>query len=1074
MGDEKIFSDDKMWPDDLKKREEQWQKNGGSPGKQFDRKPPSPSEPHPSSRGRRRSRSRSRGYSPDRFRRRDDDFDFRRRGMRRSPERRGGGARRERSRENRLRNRSTSRGRRDRSLSRGRNRRDWSPKGRRSPPIRRPATPQAPPPPSLGQAPPPYIPQPLYADQYGYSAGVPPSYQGIPQQFAGYDFPGQAPQPYVPPYPPPPPPVLLQQGDDFNSGVWGVPSAMGQQQSMQGQMAHPVHESEEDKSKREAAVAQEMKNQRATLKKQREDYQRRAGALTRELKILKEQRNKLAAVNQPHSPTTRNFLKENDRLQSQIQNKLGTIENVIDMLSGIIGTEKTPSPPMSGSKAKGKAGKESDSDESEPEKLKNKVIQSMKKSKMETAAPQPVLSRDKLIDPSKKINYVFYDPEMHWCPVCNVFPKTAKDYLNHLQTKEHLALIKSQESPWHDNQQMDEFPNFPDAPTKRTPIRGLQFFTPAPAWYCKLCSIWMGDLHCASSHLKSKTHADNYNAYSEQNPHFDMDWIADRQKAYDLQREKVVSGKKSPLTHMIPMQTDEVDLEKRTKKKKKKSEGRKEKKKRKRGKRKRESSSSSSSESSSGSESDSDKKEAPLQDAAFEEIPSNSIRVSMRNMTKLPIPDTETAVGKWTMVQPAQIAQTPFAPPAPSISTEAKKRDELIISQWTPGPVISESERKLLDDLKGKLKKKTETEGQQEEKRRSRDRTSPVERRYRRRSRGRYSRSRSRSPYYSRHGRRRSSSRGRRSNSRGRRVIEKAVVNYPPEPKRPPEKKSKLKNDGNGERKKSPPKKKIPTTGKLPFIGRMPVFKKQVTADDAAKKGTETEESSNQNAAASKPLSKTDAIISQSGSMDDELMPDPAQFMVLIGGHPPPPPRQEMEKSEEVLPPGIDESEADLVPKPISDAPRPRKGPLPKDFQEALDLIFPDPEKKREAEEKAKIEDSNKEPVDMECLTEGDDANIEVRGDDGSQQELYAGYPAAAGFTGAPGYVVFDSSAESPAIVPPPPPIDMDNSADNSIPQVEMIIEENKESTSTINNKIDLDDLALLGIDADDMAAQCM
>lgn len=64
-----------------------------------------------------------------------------------------------------------------------------------------------------------------------------------------------------------------------------------------------------------AAVVQEMQNQRATLKKQREDYQRRASALTRELKILREQRNKLAAVNQPHSPTTRNFLKENDRLQ---------------------------------------------------------------------------------------------------------------------------------------------------------------------------------------------------------------------------------------------------------------------------------------------------------------------------------------------------------------------------------------------------------------------------------------------------------------------------------------------------------------------------------------------------------------------------------------------------------------------------------------------------------------------------------------------------------------------------------------------------------------------------------------
>lgn len=34
-------------------------------------------------------------------------------------------------------------------------------------------------------------------------------------------------------------------------------------------------------------------------------------------------------------------------------------------------------------------------------------------------------------------NYVHYDPEMHWCRVCNVFPKTAKEYLNHLHSSEH-------------------------------------------------------------------------------------------------------------------------------------------------------------------------------------------------------------------------------------------------------------------------------------------------------------------------------------------------------------------------------------------------------------------------------------------------------------------------------------------------------------------------------------------------------------------------------------------------------------------------------------------------------------
>lgn len=38
-------------------------------------------------------------------------------------------------------------------------------------------------------------------------------------------------------------------------------------------------------------------------------------------------------------------------------------------------------------------------------------------------------------------NIVYFDSEIHWCNVCNVFPKTAKDYLNHLHTTRHKTLI---------------------------------------------------------------------------------------------------------------------------------------------------------------------------------------------------------------------------------------------------------------------------------------------------------------------------------------------------------------------------------------------------------------------------------------------------------------------------------------------------------------------------------------------------------------------------------------------------------------------------------------------------------
>lgn len=42
---------------------------------------------------------------------------------------------------------------------------------------------------------------------------------------------------------------------------------------------------------------------------------------------------------------------------------------------------------------------------------------------------------------NEQINYVYYDPEIHWCRVCNVFPKTAKEYLLHLHAAEHKQTL---------------------------------------------------------------------------------------------------------------------------------------------------------------------------------------------------------------------------------------------------------------------------------------------------------------------------------------------------------------------------------------------------------------------------------------------------------------------------------------------------------------------------------------------------------------------------------------------------------------------------------------------------------
>lgn len=45
-------------------------------------------------------------------------------------------------------------------------------------------------------------------------------------------------------------------------------------------------------------------------------------------------------------------------------------------------------------------------------------------------------------EPKPVCNFIYYDPEMHWCQVCDEFPRTAKEYLNHLHSKEHKELTQ--------------------------------------------------------------------------------------------------------------------------------------------------------------------------------------------------------------------------------------------------------------------------------------------------------------------------------------------------------------------------------------------------------------------------------------------------------------------------------------------------------------------------------------------------------------------------------------------------------------------------------------------------------
>lgn len=343
---------------------------------------------------------------------------------------------------------------------------------------------------------------------------------------------------------------------------------------------------------------------------------------------------------------------------------------------------------------------------------------------------------------------------------------------------------------------------------------------------------------------------------------------------------------------------------------------------------------------------------------------SNSIRVAMRNLLKNQTakePQKSEIAGKWTAIQPITKHSTVSHQTTMNSSQESRdfrKKEDLVLSQWvTPEPIISASEKKMLDDLKGKLKKRTsvfdrdennstarrgldkekitnrdkEKDKRKEDESRDRiirdrnDRSKDREfnqrkivgrdgggNRRRSRSRSRSRGRRSRSPIR-RYRRRRSYSRSR---SRSR-IIEKPIVNFPPEFKPRPDRRAKIKADNDDERKRSPAVKRVPTqqTGpggkKLPFIGRMPVFKKQTEAlNDENKNEDELMDDSHVtpgDTAVSYPMMGPEGMPNMMMEDDDDLMPDPAELMALMANTAPPPPPMlpmpEMEK-EDVLPPG--------------------------------------------------------------------------------------------------------------------------------------------------------------------------
>ncbi|CAG5019100.1 unnamed protein product [Parnassius apollo] len=638
----------------------------------------------------------------------------------------------------------------------------------------------------------------------------------------------------------------------------------------------------EDQIKKEAAIESEMRHQKAALSKQREDCIKKASILKKELETLKEQRNELHSdPKRSPSPDTKRFLKENTKLQLEIQNKLKTINNVVDMLNGLIGEEAQVE-------------------------IKDADDSTERSSKRKSRSPS-----------GKKFNYVYYDPEMHWCRVCNEFPATAKDYLTHLHSPGHHKMAAAHmEAPWHSVSGMNEgFPNYPSAPTKRTPIRGLQFFVPSTAWYCKLCDQFIGDLHCASAHLKSIVHSKNYTNFVEQNPHWDTDWMSDRQKAFEKSRGKAKMEEKPQYTaHTITFCKDGFHTKtlkdsppptSSTEKKRKKE------KKKKKAKKKRVASSDSNS-SSSSSDSDSKKpkkkKDKLIDDKALSEwmsaIPMNSLNYNERKLLD-------------------------------SLKNRADREDERRKSHTREERDRHEDRRKeerreeKRDVRQNRREDRREEMSERREERLERREERPDRREERPDRREERPERREERPERREERLDRREDRAERKEERTERRDERE------------DKRQERRNESRSRLTQESSDAKKPEIKKMPFIGKMPVFKNLGKKDNTKNEDQKKEDEK-------KKQEEEESNKKRREEMDAEIQKKVAEFKEKIA-------KAQLEKEQQDMAPSLALSAQlgflpppQLITPPVPSVPSappvaPQQTPnnLPKDFQDALDIIFP-------------------------------------------------------------------------------------------------------------------------------------
>lgn len=176
-----------------------------------------------------------------------------------------------------------------------------------------------------------------------------------------------------------------------------------------------------------------------------------------------------------------------------------------------------------------------------------------------------------------------------------------------------------------------------------------------------------------------------------------------------------------------------------------------------------------------------------------------------------------------------------------------------------------------------------------------------------------------------------------------------------------------------------------------------------------------------------------------------------------------------------------------MVLKPISDAPLPRKGPLPQDFQDALSIIFPGEKKPDAPLAPGQTADTEASAVVTSAVISSQfssDPSAVSNSLDGHENHPPAMLHDEQSQLSMDIFTTFPTANDVPSMINQQ---DMSFAEDVDVPvvvsqnlplqqQVDAAIEkETDEAAEKKKSRMDeLNDLAMLGIDADDLAAQCM